>query len=393
MRLIQYDQIIRTIMSETIKKASGIVIAFLVILSFASCTAGRKISSANSTVTPLSGTGSFTDGSLVYALPLTVLDIYVEVERTVEKPGPYSDYANELLGLSDVIRQERERWSIKNITLDTHSEIDPSQYYIIEASRLFETNALMLRRTGLILDLSPEQYNNAEVFYDNLNSASERIKVTNLGSDEYFVSYKDTLYRLVKLDTSFVRLPYLVEKKQILTTAQLAERAARQLMEIREGKHMILTGETNVFPQDDAAINELNRLEKEYTELFTGKKASEIKTFSFHINPVKEAQNTKLTIFRFSETDGLLPADHDSGIPVSIELIPDFKTKNLNLIRKIQPGKQAQTYDKLYYRIPDVVTLRISYGDKMLNSSRRLIYQFGETVALPSNYIIGNRVY
>ena len=36
-------------------------------------------------------------------------------------------------------------------------------------------------------------------------------------------------------------------------------------MELRDGKHMILTGETNLFPQDEAAINEMNRLEKEYT--------------------------------------------------------------------------------------------------------------------------------
>ena len=42
-------------------------------------------------------------------------------------------------------------------------------------------------------------------------------------------------------------------------------------MELRDGKHMILTGETNVFPQSDAAIKEMNRLEKEYLELFTGK--------------------------------------------------------------------------------------------------------------------------
>ena len=374
-------------------KATGIVIAFLGIISRASCTAGRKISSANAVVNPLSETGSLTDGSLIYALPLTVLDIYVEVERIVEKPGPYSDYAGDLLGLSDVIRHERERWSIKNIVLNTHNEIDPSQYYIIEATRLLETNALLLRKSGLILDLSPERYSNAEVLYDNINSASESIKVTNLGSDEYFMSYKDTLYRLVRLDTSFVRLPYLVEKKQKLSTAQLAERAARQLMEIREGKHLILTGETNVFPQDQAAINELNRLEKEYTELFTGKKASEIKTFSFHITPVKETQSTRLTIFRFSETNGLLSADQNSGVPVSIELVPELKTKNLNMIRKSQPGKPAQTYDKLYYRIPDVVTVKISYGDKVLNSSRRLTYQFGEIVNLPSNYVIGNRVY
>lgn len=375
------------------KKTFRIIAVLWLAISFVSCSAGRRVPSTDASVTPLSGNKSLSDGSLIYALPMTVVDIYVEAEKTIEKPGPYSDYAGDLLGLSNIISEEKEYWSIKNIVLNTHSEIDPSQYYIIQAVRQFETNALMLRQSGLILDLSPERYNREEVLYENLNSESEKIKVTDLGADEYFMSYKDTLYRLVKLDTSFIRLPYLVEKKQKLSTAQLAERAARQLMEIREGKHLILTGETNVFPQDEAAINELNRLEKEYTELFTGRKASESKTFSFHIAPLKENRNKKVTLFRFSEQKGVLTADQNEGIPVSVEFVPELKTDNINIIRKSQPVKSAQTYDKLFYRIPDVVTVKISYGDKVLKSTRRLVYQFGEIVNLPSNYIIGKRIY
>lgn len=375
------------------KKVFNVFVTIWLIISFLSCSAGRKLSSTGTSVAPLSEIKSTADGSLIYALPMTVADIYVVAERIYEKPGPYSDFAADLLGMSDVIRQEREYWSIKNIVLNTHSEIDPEQYYIIQATRLFETNALKLRKYGLILDLSPEKSIRDELLYDNTNSESQRIKVTNLGSDEYFISYKDTLYRLVKLDTGFVRLPYLVEKKKVLTTAQLAERAARQLMELREGKHLILTGETNVFPQGDASINELNRLEKEYTELFTGKRASEITSFSFHITPLKETRGEKTIIFRFSEQNGLLPADQDTGIPISVEFVPELKTGRLNMIYKSQPAKSVQAFDKLFYRIPDVVNVKISYGDKVLNSSRRLFYQFGEVVNLPSNYILGNSIY
>jgi hypothetical protein len=43
----------------------------------------------------------------------------------------------------------------------------------------------------------------------------------------------------------------LTENK--LTTEQLAERAAKRLMDLREGKFMVLIGEANVFPQDVAA--------------------------------------------------------------------------------------------------------------------------------------------
>ena len=70
-----------------------------------------------------------------------------------------------------------------------------------------------------------------------------------------------------------------MEKIKKFSPEELAERAAKRLMELREGKFMVLTGEANVFPQNEAAINELNRMEQEYSELFTGKVISEIRSY------------------------------------------------------------------------------------------------------------------
>jgi hypothetical protein len=53
----------------------------------------------------------------------------------------------------------------------------------------------------------------------------------------------------------------------------------------------------------------------------------------------------------------------------------------------IQPKEQV--FDKIFYRVPDVVNLKISLGSEVLFSSRRLIYQFGEVIQLPANFIIG----
>ena len=64
------------------------------------------------------------------------------------------------------------------------------------------------------------------------------------------------------------RVPYIVEKKKKLTIDLLAEKAAKRLMEMRDGKHLILTGEATVFPQSDAAINEINQLEKLYRTFY-----------------------------------------------------------------------------------------------------------------------------
>ncbi|MBN2667029.1 MAG: DUF4831 family protein, partial [Bacteroidales bacterium] len=293
-------------------------LALITILA-ASCAANRTMSSSRNSVAPMSGRPAITEGSLVYGLPLSVVDVEIEAEHVIEKPGPYSRYANDFLGLRDVITSENEYWTITGLTISTHEELDPDHFYVISAVSEFRTNVLSMKKQGLILDLNPEIYNSAGRYSVEDDSYLDRLDVYDLGSDEYFLQRKDTLYRVVNLDTTFVRVPYLVEKKQKLTIDQLAEKAAIRLMELRDGKHMILTGETNLFPQDEAAIIEMNRIEKEYTELFTGKTLSVKQKFRYQVIPAKEKSTGKITLCRFSEMTGFSDPSSGSGTPVEIE--------------------------------------------------------------------------
>jgi hypothetical protein len=174
-----------------------------------------------------------------------------------------------------------------------------------------------------------------------------------------------------------------------LSEEQLAERSARRLMELREGKIMILTGEANVFPQNDAAINEINRLEKDYTELFTGKTLTKIMEFVYQFVPQKENANKPETIFFFSETTGPETVNSENSIPVTIQLIPEQRTKDITVLTKQPSGTTASMLDKLFYRIPDVAGLKINLGKNTIYSSRKLVSQFGEVMQLPANFIIG----
>jgi hypothetical protein len=354
-----------------------------------SCATNKNLSTYKAVVRPLSERTVFSEGSLVYGLPLTVIDIEIETERVIEKPGPYSRFALDLLGLADVIKTENEFWTIKGINLNTHQELDPGEFYVIEANTIFQTNVLSLKKAGLILDLNPEIYNSYKYPSRSNDTDLSPLNISDLGSDEYFQDRRDTLYKVVSVDTAFVRIPYLVEKKQKLTIDQLAEKAAIRLMELRDGKHLILTGETNVFPQNEAPINEMNRLEKELTELFTGKTVKETRKFSYQIIPRKDLTGRQTTLCKFSEVSGPGPSAGISGSPVNIEFIPEMKTRNLNIISGKTNNSSSQKNDKLFYRVPDVVNVKIYFGNEVLNTTRKLIYQFGEVLPLPANYIIG----
>lgn len=359
-----------------------------IIILLTSCFTGKKIAEANTVILPLSDSVTIRDGSIIYGLPRTVFTVFVRMERTIEKPGPYARFANDLLGIDNAIINESESWTIENVSVKANEELDPSEFYIIKSNTNFQSNVLALKKEGVILDLNPATY------YNNYNQAlvtgNEKgwSGSFDLGSDEYFQVQRDTAYKRVAVDSSFIRIPYAVEKKKRLTVDQLAEKAAKRLMDMRDGKLLILTGEATVFPQNDAAINEINRIEKEYTELFTGKILKEIRTFSYQIVPDKKMAGNPVTLFRFSEITGPADALSKGGVPVTVGFTPEQKTKSITIINKNQVETE-QKFDKLYYRVPDVVNIKIGMNSEVLYNSRKLIYQFGEIVQLPSNYIIG----
>lgn len=362
---------------------------FLAIVIFSSsCFPGKQAANSNSIILPLSDPTALREGSIVYGLPRTVFNVVVDMERTIEKPGPYAQYAGDLLGLTGVIMNETESWTIKSITVKTHDELDPSEMYVISSTTLFQTNVLSLKKEGLILDLNPEIFYSADKQTGTKESPNDSYSSFDLGSDEYFQMQRDTAYKRMNVDSSFVRVPYIVEKKRKLTVEQLAEKAAKRLMDLRDGKHLILTGEATVFPQSDAAINEINRMEKAYTELFAGKTQKDIFTFSYQLIPEKSMIGKPVSLFQFSDLTGPVK-DMKSGKTVTVDFIPENKTKGLTLINTTQEKPDAKKFDKLFYRVPEVVGIKISLGSDILFNSRKLIYQFGEVIQLPANYIIG----
>jgi hypothetical protein len=366
------------------------ILLILILLFSVSCISKKGLVEPRTIIIPFGDTVHLKDGSLVYGLPQTVFDIEVDVERRFEKPGPYARFAGDLLGIKDVITQDKEIWSIAGVKVNSSEELDPSEFYMIESNTLFQTNVLALKKAGLVLDLNPDLYEPSGQRKPGRLSSNAQKGYMDMGSFEYFVTQSDTAFKLVKLDTAFIKIPYLVEKKKQLTVDQLAEKAAKSLLELRDGKHQILIGEANVFPQDKSAIDEMNKLEKDYLELFAGKTWTEVKTFSYTLIPQKDMKGKPTTLLRFSVQTGPADATGNSGTPVEVKLTPLQKTKEITIVKKpVPPNEVTSGYDKLYYRIPEIVSVEIKMGVDKLYNSRKLIYQFGQVVQLPANYIIG----
>ena len=371
------------------KKQTVILLAALT-LTIAGCSVFSGKSPGDTVAGPLGNKTTVTDGCLVYALPMTVFELDILAEKRTEVPGPYAGYASELIGLDNVITVQTEKWTLAGVRLSAVEELDPSQFYIIQGTALMQTNMLALRKSGLVLDINPDVYSRTTHSEQHGGPDYAGVLFPDRGAYEYVATKTDTAYRLVKVDTAFIRVPYLVQKKKGMSVAEEAREAADRLLELREGRHMILTGETNVFPQDGAALEEINRLEREYMALFAGKSLTETRHFRIWVTPDPEMAGRKTTIFTFSETAGVNTSADGPGEPVLMEITPSGKTRELNMVvRPASPQKQANAADMLYYRVPDVAEINVSLAGENLCTARRLIYQYGSLVTLPANYILG----
>ena len=94
-----------------------------------------------------------------YALPRTVVNIDVTIDRIENYKGPYADYALRYLGLKNVVMNNSVEYVISGITITTSPEPDPEQYYFVETGAKLakgeKAGLISLSDAGLILGTVP----------------------------------------------------------------------------------------------------------------------------------------------------------------------------------------------------------------------------------------------
>src|SRR4030043_1906486 len=104
------------------KTTCRLSIILLLIMIASSCVSNRKLTGPQYVIAPLSDTTKINEGTLIYSLPMTIFTVSIEMDRTINLPGPYAKYAEELLGLKNVIINEDEQWTIRSVSVSSHEE-------------------------------------------------------------------------------------------------------------------------------------------------------------------------------------------------------------------------------------------------------------------------------
>ena len=330
-----------------------------------------------------------------YALPRTVLSIDVTVTKTEKVPGPFAEYAQRQLGLTDIIRDHSVSYELSDLQISSYAEPDPTEFYFVKYDReVYEEKPFYISFTesGLIKSVNTG-------FDDNsfMQALSEHNGYGYFGSEatfNYFIDYNlkekiDTIVQMVFKDTVIVENHILqrswVEKGKETKAREVAD----FILKLRNQKMDLISG-FHEIPYSKEAIEymykEINKIENDYLELFTGITSKSKINYRFTYLPDKSEVGKQRNIFRFCPHRGMLPvSERNQGTLVSLEMRRNETTRQPEVFirRNIDPKKEEHGF---YYRIPEHANITIKKGDTVKADARLLINQFGTITSLPPEH-------
>ncbi len=327
-----------------------------------------------------------------YALPRTILSIDVTVTKNKEIPGPFANYSESLLGITDIIRNQSVSYELTDITISSYAEPDPTQFYFVKydpQDHIDKPLYITLTESGLIKSVNMPF--DKDRFLSDLEEKDEygyfgTEATFNHFIDPNMVEKIDTILQMVVKDT-------IIVERQILESSWVrkgpearAQEVADFILKLRNQKMDLISGFQEI-PYSKETIEymyeEIKEIENNYLELFTGITSRNRIKYRFTYLPDKLSAGRKRAIFRFCHQEGLLPAsNNDKGTAVFLQLQRHETTRQPEVFIRRNIAPQKTTYG-FYYRIPEHANATIKKNDIIKADARVLISQFGTITSLP----------
>lgn len=297
------------------------------------------------------------DYGLIYSLPLTVVDVTLEVEITREIPGEFCNYARKYLNVSDPIMHKNSSARLLKVYLNTRGIPDEENKWVVQ----FKSGSspfIIIGENGCPLAINTESV--------EVTNTVELPKSTNWSSSP--------------LEGPAASQAMTQEMIQCTSTPKRAELVAARIYELREARNDIITGQSDqTFPDGSSlqlALDNIAAQEAALTAMFVGVKQTMKQVVTLPYEPQEEG---KMVLCRISDIEGIVPANDLSGAPVYIDmaLINEGKipTTEKGEVKKFPKGGLA-------YNIPGTVQIEITYNGKTVAKESINVAQFGDTFGL-----------
>lgn len=362
-----------------------IIFIFIISILLFSC----KTEEQNLNVINIENIQGIRDYSTVYALPKTVIRVNVEICQTISKEGPFSKYAKTLLHIDHAIKKDDIQWNIEDIKFTTYPIPDTNNIFIIEHTGSLGDFGISLTSSGLISSVNLSTKAKPEGFIETQELQNNRTLYLNPDEEELNSTQM----------INFNDVPLLKGINTKKNTYEQARALAEKIYTLRDDRAAIVVGDgyTENMPDGIAMeeiIKELNKLEQKYLSMFVGKQIKKIYKYSFDFIPEIPKKTTQAILFRFSTDRGVVQMNDVSGIPVIIEIESQQTVEKIIDLNKRQDylrrtGKVKATAKGLYYRIPELVSVRLIANDHILAESKLMLPQFGAVHYLSPQYLSG----
>ena len=322
----------------------------------------RKIQTAVTALALLVCTGIRAEqAALTYYMPLTQLVFNIEYEQVIETTGVFSKYTERYLGTKDRVKEDKQYFILRSVSLSVLTVADPDRSYQIPIDKQ-RLAGLQLQRTadGRLLALN--------------TTATDTI-ICNTPTDE---AAKEPAYR---------PLPPLMEEQMLASsTSKMAENTAKLIYRIREQRLNLIAGDAEHQPADagsmQMALKELDRQEEALCALFVGTTQTQKLSKQILLTPTQSVQQQCL--FRFSYFSGVVDADDLSGEPV-------YLTINAHKKEAPETDEKKKTEPSfIYYNTPGQAQITVADENTQFTSNLLDIAQFGFATPLPQELFIKN---
>jgi hypothetical protein len=343
-------------------------------------------SNAQVQVYPLTNETEISDKmGFIYNLPETKIVFRVTIRKLEKHKGPYADYANKYVNISNVIKNDHSTYEIVNVRMHTEAIPDPNRFFFVELSKK-EKNSIgfHLNNKGFLMDMSgiEEGKTMEKAMEKYLKSSFQKGDLFKYRNGSNLVETTDTIVRKLIIDTIEISKKFFKKKWALKGSENNAREAAKMIEKLKTARYNLLTG-YNEVAYNGAAIqymdSQLQKMEEEYLAMFSGATVVKEITYTFSVIP-KDPGVDMLPVFTFSERTGLHHAGSKLGETIYLEMekadlqeyppvIFEEKQKNLGL----------------YYNIPLQMNLKLNINDEIVVQGSYPIAQFGKTARLPAN--------
>ena len=302
-------------MATMVKTTTTItLLGIVLLLGFTACAPKMR-------VTKLDPSRAYAKGYDVYYLPQTALDITVTLHQETYTPGPYSAFAESLLGIAGDAPQAGDHWRIDSVAMATSEEADYTAAFAVKRPKGSTfPEWLTLTNSGLLMAVST-----APAFtpqgQSQRDGRADWPPFTDLSTAQFVADKSSIFYSVVQRDTTFVRVP--VQRNVVVkeSVEEKAKQAADLIFALRKKRVELICGDAELPTAPrmlQEMLDEISRVEAQYLSLFIGRWTSRKHAVRLRYSP--SAKESSSMLCRFSTQSGICPTSELSATPLLIHV-------------------------------------------------------------------------